>query len=756
MSSDDEFVLVSSDTEDTVTPMTSVVPSDENVKEEKNDVAEEEKKDVAEEHTKDISDSLRTYKEFVNDLTPVKPFMINGVYYFLQNMVPVDNIKSMMRDHSQCVECVSRASKFSRLVGPLPSGRHIEGSVFLRNIHSEKDGGCPDGCLFKIRKEIEKMNNKENFTTATPFLVKENSFPPIAHGKREDGTNYEHPTIVVTDSTPNDKVLIYEGLIKRYFSIMSSRLEKLCEPESITGVRLIMDRINELERSDHWKPVLKWVKYVQDHASKFKRQFKYMTRINKVHVIMAAITSGRNEVNNESGSYVHLDYQQSSNIVDFLYMESTTAVLKEMDRRSSPETYQVRRVAEILAEKNVTSDMTITLTWEDSDDLDLHVLPMHPALPEIYFGRRNVRAPNGSEYTLDFDANASSVIKKPCENTSVGPGTFQIMVNNYRRRVTPWRPIPFTIVIREKGKPDIEINEVWPTDRNPMNKMTITTHTFGEHNTRPLEMTTKESNRAKALNSKWIENMGEPTATVPCFHMNLTWCPYHTWSKKKDLSPHAPVFTPSSNVSFMELANNPKPKKKSLAASEAERNPTTLTHLLGWLNQGSHRVTVNPRELIPGYITRIETAKNVFKERYIQHHYTNKFMLPIDPMTCNEASNARFNENWFKSGYIPQSVEVELFCDIGITNNHWTKKSWFMVLKDVTLPIYDSDYPIASGFRPTNLKAEFHDLRDRWVFNNTEIKPIIEEGGIPAIGSFITTDTINIVVDGKNICVKVD
>jgi len=432
-------------------------------------------------------------------------------------------------------------------------------------------------------------------------------------------------------------------------------------------------------------------------------------------------------------------------------METVDAILKEMDRRSSPQTYQVRRVVDILEEHNVSSDMTITLTWNDSDDLDLHVQPIEPNLPEIYYGRRKVPAPDGSVFTLDFDMNAQRVVENPCENVSVGPGTFKIMVNNYRRRGLT-RPIPFTIVIREKGQPDIEINEVWATDRNTMNKMTIKTHTFGSPTNRPLEMTTKESNRAKALNSKWIEYFGEPTSEVPVID---SWCNFHTWTKKKSLSPTAPVFTPSSNISFMDLANATPKKKKSLAETEAERIPTNLTDLLTWLKKGTHRVTINPRNFTPGYVTRLDAKGDVFKETYVQHHYQNKFKLPVDPMTCNEASNARFNECWFKNSYVPSNVEIELICDMGLTKNHFGKNSWFMVLKDVTLPINDTDFPIASGFRPTNLKAEFHDLRDRWAYNNTQVKPTVEEGLTPAIGTFITTDTVNLVVDGKKVCVKV-
>ena len=90
-----------------------------------------------------------------------------------------------------------------------------------------------------------------------------------------------------------------------------------------------------------------------------------------------------------------------------------------------------------------------------------------------------------------------------------------------------------------------------------------------------------------------------------------------------------------------------------------------------------HRVTINPRNFTPGYVTRLDAKGDVFKETYVQHHYQNKFKLPVDPMTCNEASNARFNESWFKNSYVPSNVEIELICDMGLTKNNFGKE--FMV-----------------------------------------------------------------------------
>ena len=154
MSSDDEFVIVDSGSEitehvsDTVDSLSEAVES----------VPEKVDTTIAELDEKVQDSNERTYEEFVHDLTPIKTYKVNGVNYLLHNSVPNDTVKSMIREHAQCVECVSRVAKFSRLFGPVAKGSVENGSVFLRNIRCKTDGGCPDGCLFNVRKEIEKMN----------------------------------------------------------------------------------------------------------------------------------------------------------------------------------------------------------------------------------------------------------------------------------------------------------------------------------------------------------------------------------------------------------------------------------------------------------------------------------------------------------------------------------------------------------------------------------------------------------------------
>ena len=129
-------------------------------------------------------------------------------------------------------------------------------------------------------------------------------------------------------------------------------------------------------------------------------------------------------------------------------------------------------------------------------------------------------------------------------------------------------------------------------------------------------------------------------------------------------------------------------------------------------------------------------------------HYTDKFSIPTEPVHSSLPGNARFNRNWFKEGYMKENVGVEGFINLG--------KVWFMIANGTILPVNDVDFPLAGGFRPTDLSAHFHDLRDRWAFCNTTVRPTLPESGTPMVGSFLTGDTVNLTVDGKRVTVKVE
>ena len=86
---------------------------------------------------------------------------------------------------------------------------------------------------------------------------------------------------------------------------------------------------------------------------------------------------------------------------------------------------------------NVTGELCCRLAWDYSDDLDFHMI--EPGGGHIYYGYRRMRSSNGG--MLDVDANGADGLREhPVENifyervSSMKPGTYELRVNNYRRR----------------------------------------------------------------------------------------------------------------------------------------------------------------------------------------------------------------------------------------------------------------------------------------------------------------------------------
>lgn len=85
---------------------------------------------------------------------------------------------------------------------------------------------------------------------------------------------------------------------------------------------------------------------------------------------------------------------------------------------------------------SVTGDLLCRLAWENSDDLDLHML--EPSGLEICFSRKT--SPSGGE--LDVDMNAWDISDHPVENIfypsreAMPNGIYTLSVHNFRQRTT--------------------------------------------------------------------------------------------------------------------------------------------------------------------------------------------------------------------------------------------------------------------------------------------------------------------------------
>lgn len=703
----------------------------------------------------------RTYEEFINDKTPMGTFQINGLHYYVKNGVSAEKVRTMMKAHGNCEICSSRARKYCTLLGKRNDDKNNHPSVFLKNIRGPKDGGCPDGCLFNIRKEVEKMNKNTNFKNPKVFIVREDTFPPVIDGEDPNtGLPYEHVTIfpdAFTEKVTADK---FEPLIHKYIGTVDPRLSSLLEPAGIRTVQKIMDRVSELQRPEHWSSVLKWVKHLHLIVERpcYNKGYNNLSEWGKFHFKVAAITSGRTE------SDVHKDFHQAEGIVNVITnSESIEEALRKMDEISNPETYMRSQFNRAMRTNNVTSKNGFGLAWDGkyTDDFDIHVHPITPNGPEIYYGVKEKKIPCFSgegfsqgdvTYLLDFDANAGRPEANPCENVSIDfhngcEAVVDVYVNLFSRR-THGVDMPFTVFHRQDGCETVEINKVWPKFLMQGNKMLIGRFTIYNKDLIPVEMSEKASRRAKALNPKWEKSMGIPKSIIPNLN-DFNKEQVVTWEKWTGLRPSVPEFTPDVNNAFMNMSVSNNGKKKKYACEyEDSKPPTTFDGLLEKLKEGKHRITINHRDYTPGYIAKPITTEVVVRgSGHVNCHYKNKFSNPVDPldiMRSGELGNARFNENWFNTR-IYSGVEIVSFVK--------SNGVWFAVVKDTRLPGNDNNFPLSGGFRATQLKADFHDLRDRWEFCDVNVKPEVQDG-TPMIGTFLTTSTIQLTFDDKPLTLK--
>ena len=712
----------------------------------------------------------RTYEEVVNDTDPAKVFCINGICYYLKNLVDSNPVKKAMQDHGGCVACYTRAKKFYGLIG---EGGSVGVPVFLKNVRSKEDGWSPYtdfGSFYNVRQKCIEVNKDRN--SLKFFMVEENSFPPIIEGIDDKGNPYQHVTIFPDKVTSPENVSKYKQLLDENISIIQPRLEKLCDIDAHNSVKIIIQELHKLERPDHWKGVLDWVIGIQTKWMNFKTKngsyvpYKDFKKENKIHLAVYALTTGRFE--NDGITVVHKDYKQSSNIVDFITLGEIDHVLREMDTRSNPENYMVSQLSRNMAKHKVSSKYCISLVWDGmfKDDLDIHLrwyspLPVKWYSPtaagnlsgnsndinfirEIYYKNKHYKY-NNYETRLDFDANASNPEAEPAENITCSPfGYYEVWVNNFRRQ-TYNKDIPFTIIIHQEGNDDIIIERTWPPNRSCGNKMKIIEHSFTRVDNPTLEMSTKAASRANVVNDEWNNFFGTPTSIVP--NVEDLDIPMNIWEKN-----NTPTSNTDINVDFMNMAittvasGRRNSRKMYLSEREANKIPDNLSDFLKYVSTGKHHIQIYPRSFAPGYVTKIKTNETVMKSKYSLNHYKEKGHIPNKP-TVN--GTTRFSNSWF-NGNMPHLADVEGFVQFGI--------NWFMVIKGTNLPTNDPDFPLCGGFHPGKLLPSFHSKHNyQWTFCNTQILPITNENeGTPLIGSFLVSDDIELFHNGKKIKVKVN
>lgn len=633
-------------------------------------------------------------------------------------------VDTVARDEISCNTCASRAQIYTTLSGP-------NGPVFLESISKE------NGMLTKVPKAVRlrslaKINCKENASSI--LAIDGKTFPKAISGRSPLGEDYHHWSLTPNMVSTREAYTRFKSLSHYGVTGFDSRISKLLGKEEMESVAIINSVVGDLERPDHWKSVLKWVTQLQIYfksVSEGAESFEELNDVAKWKVRVYALMSGRVGGNSR---VVHFDYQQADNIVDFIEKAVSKDALKNMmDSRSDESTYMVSSYNRALTEKGVKSECMIGLMWDGcfADDLDIHVSNEKKSF-HCYYGNKNA-----GDCVLDFDANISHGEKDPVENVSVNPNnTYTFWVVNFTRR-TYNEPIKYTIVCREKGKKDVLYEGTIDTSF-PMHKPHIVfTHEFGSATVDNPELSEKAKQRNNAHDSEWNEVFGSPISTI---------------ASLEDLSPEKILYkreikieNVDANETFKSMLNVSKPgiKRKNLLSERCrESAPETMTELVGALNSESV-LEIDYREFSPGYFVNIETNKPVCeKSMPIPCHFKEKGNYPVKPTATG---NSRFDASWF-GGLNGRQIRVNAIVKSG--------GKYLMLLDGIEIP--DSpEFPMGGGFYPTDLDADYHKHRERWVYFHTQLKPRPAEG-TQLVGAFMVEKNVKLRLNGEDIEIERD
>ena len=659
------------------------------------------------------------YEQLLNDFPTSSPFVVCDVVYALETdyegiQSHFKTVHEIAHSKARCRACTVRAKSYAPLLGR-------NGALFLEGVD------CSDPHVVELRRLACQMcdNHRGSYSLK---IIEETTFKSVNEGKDEAGNPYRHWTVVPDQVTSPEMARRLKDL-KNIWTSMDGRLSKLLDnSEARASVRIMEEVRKTLQRPDHWGRVLKWVMDIQAHCSK---DWPAMSEVERWAVRVFALATGAVE-----GS-VHLDFHQSSNIVDFMELESREALRQQMDARSDPAFYQVSQLNRRLAAQGVTSDRTIGLSWDGKypDDLDLHVIGLSG---ECYWNNKTTR-----ECQLDFDANISYGEAEPCENVSCNrDGDFRVLVNNFTRR-TPG-PVPFTVVIREKGLPDKVIEEVWPSGRLKGDKMEIVTHCFTVDQRKvqaEAVLSTKGASRIEANDPHWQNVVGDPRAFIATEQdladsgCQVILCSQQRGEQQEErhVDPEAKAASESAAVTsglmaMMSNARAPKGSflttgKKKLLSEHCAAVPTTLEELVALLikdqDKGKkHDVCIEHRDYSPGYLVDIKTKTDGVRKSKtpVPCHFQRKFELPVKPTSVG---NARMDNTW---GSTRPDGKVAVRCVTKIEG------IYFFVIEGAKLPPQDNmDFPMGGGFYPTDLTSECHVHRERWGYYHSQLKPTIKE-----------------------------
>ena len=660
-----------------------------------------------------LNDVKDPYKQALLDIVerPVNVFLVNDIAYVMIHKCDKKKA-SFLASGYHCNECRDRAKNMIPLEGP-------DGPIFLANVDSnhlkqEKVLGLLRAEAMLCCKRGHDISRKKNIDV---LVVDKDTFPCLEKGTRNDGTPWLHFTIVPNHITNEVNASRFKNTWKQYgigSGNWDTRVQKIVDasPSSFGNVMKAAMQSND---PDHWKSTLEWCSGIRERSQ--GRSFSYLDAQSQIDLLVFAASSGT------VSDVHHVQYQMAENIVDFLQQPDVPSILSNMNGRADPRTYQVSQVVQAMDKHKVTDPRTISLAWLTEDDLDLHIwIPHTPqTIGGVHVYYRNKQAGGCS---LNFDANAGQIkVTNPVENVSVHTlidTEYHVLVNNYH---CYGQDVPFTVVIKDIGQPDIVKTGVWraawgsntTTNRNKM--ITVCRHKFNDHPLEDIVMSDKEALRTQKNADEWDKHFGTLKSRVATIN--------DVSEENLHLFPDDSHTTKAADVSDMFLALAMKAVQKPTLP-----DPKTIADLIYYIKQTAEPLWVRVYDVSPGYMTKITGTSGDFMTSDLQPcHYRDQGQLPTIPTT---KGSARACHEWFR---LPKG-ETSLVKVSAIVN---TGKTYFMVLEDAKLPSRaSSKFPLGGGFYPTSLKPEFHHHRSRFAAHHSMLVPTCEENKHPPlIGGFI-------------------
>ena len=686
----------------------------------------------------------QTFDQIASNPNPSTVYTTNGpdgkiiAWMRMYPSANAEEIASSTTLDFKCRECSARANRLVRAGGP-HGALMFAGERFPTAYAS----------INALRDVAERtcQGNEYSIELVTPTTFKK----PAHTGPGSQATSqWNHWSVYPAQVTSPELVQRMTQLWSKTQHSVIERLAKfLCDGARDTMV--IIDRIiqsGQLVRPDYWTATCAWVLRFQQ---KFPENFNQMSSAMRDELCVYAMATGH------AVGEVHYNFQTSANLLDFMVMTSEHAIATEMDKRSDPRTNQVSQLARAKASKGVVAKWGIGLIWDGkyTDDMDLSV---ETPYGRVFFGTKELFVNGAFVAKLDFDANYMTNEKEPVENISFTEAMvdkpIQIYIDRFTKRTNG--DVPCSIVITQQGMQDQVIEVTWPQSRECRDRLYVTTHVFTPITEPVVEMSETQARAVAAQDKEWNELFGVPTSTVATLDNLVSHSiPVLMMPEYKAPEPATPESALSEFAKLMVSARqHPKttaPNSKQFLSQRMKvQPPTSLEELWRRVSdKSSTHLEVHLQDFVPGYITQITVAsakalQTGTNTALASCHYEDKFQHPLKP---TKTGNARIDESWVPTSY-DRTTQVTAIAKID--------GKYFFVFKGAQLSPDDVAFPKSAGFYPQDLSNDGHKHRSKWAFLNTSIKPQMPaNGGVPAIGAFLTSETATVVVDGQKLVLRV-